>query len=70
MPCLTVWDAIDQALRWQSETTADWSEPDPLRAALQVAMVDTSLPVAHTLEAALRSWLSATSQSFNESVAW
>ncbi len=70
MPCLTIWDAIDQALRWQSQTSADWNEPDPLRTALQIAIADKRLPVAHMLEAALRSWLAATSQSFNGSVAW
>jgi hypothetical protein len=67
---LTVWDAIEQALRWQSETTTDWREPDPLRAALRIAIAETRSPVAHVLEAALRSWLNATSQSFNDSVAW
>jgi hypothetical protein len=70
MPCLTIWDAIDQALRWQSQTSADWNEPDPLRTALQIAIADTRRPLAHMLEAALRAWLAATSQSFNGSVAW
>jgi hypothetical protein len=70
MPCLTIWDEIDEALRWQSKTTADWREPDPLRRALQIAIADTRSPVASVLEAALRSWLTATSQSFNDDVAW
>jgi hypothetical protein len=70
MPSLTIWDAIDQALRWQSETTAGWSEPDPLRSALKIAIADTRLPVARLLDAALRSWLAATTQSLNDSVAW
>jgi hypothetical protein len=69
-PCLTIWDVIDQAVRWRSQTTVDWSEPDPLRSALQIAIADTSEPVAQVLDNALRSWLSATSQSFNDNVAW
>lgn len=69
MPGLTVWDAIEQALRWRSGTDADWRKPDPVRAALQVAIVSPQA-VADVLAEAIRSWLAATSQSFNDGVVW
>jgi hypothetical protein len=69
MPGLTVWDAIEQALRWRSGTDADWREPDPLRAALQIAIVNPRA-LSDVLAEAIRSWLTATSQSFNDGIAW
>lgn len=70
MPGLTIWDAIERALCGRSRTEADWHEPDPLRAALQVAMTDDNTPLPHLLGNAVRSWLAATSQSFNEGANW
>jgi hypothetical protein len=69
MPGLTVWDAIEQALRWRSGTDADWREPDPLRAALQVAIV-SPYSLSGVLAEAIRSWLAATSQWFNDGIDW
>jgi hypothetical protein len=69
MPGLTVWDAIEQALRWRSGTDADWLEPDPLRAALQMAIANPQA-IADVLAEAIRSWLAATSQTFNDGIAW
>ena len=40
MPGIDVWDAVEQALLWRSGTEADWSAPDPLRAALLVAAAE------------------------------
>ena len=70
MPGLTIWDAIEQALCWQSRTEAGWHEPDSLPAALQVTMTDHNTPLPHLLGNAVRSWLAATSQSFNEGANW
>ena len=70
MPGLTVSDAIEQALRWRSGTDVDWREPDPLRAALRVAVADQGASMTRVLSDALRGWLAATAQSFNDAVAW
>lgn len=68
MPGLTVWDAIEQALR--SGTEADWRAPDPLRAALQATVVDQRALMAHLLADAIRLWLARTSHLFNDDIAW
>jgi hypothetical protein len=65
MPGLTVWDAIEQALRWRSGTDADWREPDPLRAALQIAIVNPEA-LSDVLAEAIRSWVIAMRSAFNE----
>jgi hypothetical protein len=70
MPGITVWDVVEQALRWRSGMETDWNEPDPLRAALQVTVTDHNTPLPHLLSDAVRSWLAATSQSFNEGANW
>ena len=70
MPGMTVWDVIEQALRWRSGTAAAWSEPDPLRAVLRIAVADQDAPVAQALGDALRVWLATTAQSFNDGVDW
>jgi hypothetical protein len=70
MPGLTIWDAIERAQCWRSRTDADWHQPDPLRAALQVTMTHHNTPLPHLLGNAVRSWLAATSQSFNEGANW
>ena len=69
MPGITVWDAIEQAMRWRSGTDADWSEPDRLRAALQIAIARPQV-LADVVAEAIRSWLAATSQAFNEGIDW
>lgn len=61
MPGLTIWDAIEQALRWRSGTEADWRAPDPLRAALKVASIEQGVPLERQLAEAIRLWLAATS---------
>ena len=70
MPGITIWDAVEQALRWRSGAEADWSEPDPLRAALRNALADAGAPMAQLLSEALRVWLDATAWSFNGGVGW
>jgi hypothetical protein len=66
----SVWDVFERALRWHSEGEADWSGPDPLRTAFQVAVADLRVPVALVFGDALRVWLAATAQSFNDGFDW
>jgi hypothetical protein len=70
MPGLTIWDAIEQALRWRSGMEADWSTPDPLRVALKVTSIEQGVPLDHQLANAIRLWLAATSHSFNDGIDW
>ena len=70
MPGLTIWDVVEQALRLRSETETSWYELDPLRAVLQATLAEQGEPISSVLASALRSWLAATSQTFNCGVDW
>ena len=71
MPGLTMWDAVEQALRWQLRVEPDWNEPDPLRAVLLATlMASADKPADSVIAGALRGWLNATAATFNESVPW
>jgi hypothetical protein len=70
MPGITVWDAIEQALRLRTEVPVDWSEADPLRAAIQAILAAPAEPLADLVGNAIRSWLISTCDAFNEGVNW
>ena len=71
MPGLKMWDAIEQALRWQLSIEPDWNEPDPLRSVLFVTLMSTGDRSAESVIAfALRGWLDATAATFNEGTPW
>ncbi|MGD9702848.1 MAG: hypothetical protein AB7L17_11180 [Ilumatobacteraceae bacterium] len=82
---LTVWDALAEAVRWWIEGASwqadsgrgrgslPWSDPDPLRTALEslLGVVGTAgtldghdLPTV--MDGALRSWLDAMAEAFND----
>ena len=71
IPGLTVWDAIEEALRLRLGFPTPWSERDPLGAIL-IATIhsDPSVTAANSIAAALRGWLAATNQVFNEGSHW
>jgi hypothetical protein len=69
-PGLTVWDAIEEALRGRSAMRADWCLPDPLREALQAKFAEQDVPIAVALADAIRQWLHAMSHSLNEGHNW
>ena len=71
MPALTVWDAIEQALRWRVGSEPQWNEADPLGVVLLevlIAPVEDSLSTR--IHNALRGWIEATASTFNEGVSW
>jgi hypothetical protein len=70
MPGLTVWDAMEHALRLRSGTEVDWHETDPFRTALQSAINEPAAPLAHVFDDALRWWLAATCDVFNDGIEW
>ena len=84
-PGLTVWDALAEAVRlWEEDMSSQtdggrercslpWSDPDPLRTALESLLRATSpagtldgheLPVV--MDGALRSWLDEMAAAFND----
>ena len=65
-PGITVWDAIEEALRWHAGFDADWNDPDPLQHALRLCLLSAASPsAAELLQIAIRRWLTATSGVFN-----
>lgn len=70
VPGLTVWDAIEQSLRDQAGTGLEWDETDPFRAVVRAVVADEGATMAHLLAGAIRGWLAATSQTFNDGVDW
>lgn len=70
MPGLTMWDAIEKALRFQANAAMDWHNADPLRTSLQKVLDGRSSPVDQCIAAAFRVWLDATASLFNETIPW
>jgi hypothetical protein len=71
MPGLTIWSALDQAIRLDWHTAHDWAATDPLRGALQLVVNEPSGPsVEQRLDTAIRGWLGATATIYNEGYEW
>lgn len=70
-PGLTVWDALEEAVRW---TTGDddsaWDMPDPLAATLRQLVDQTDVPVADRMQAAVRRWVVAMAGRYNDGQHW
>jgi hypothetical protein len=69
-PGFTVWDGIEQALRWHVNIEADFAESDPLARAIRVAIAQTGQSSASALDAAIRAWIDSTSAVYNEGHRW
>jgi hypothetical protein len=70
-PGFTVWDAIEEAVRWHLGFEPDWNDPDPLATSLRrLASPDTIVIVSESLSIALRSWIDASAKAFNDAVPW
>ena len=70
-PGFTVWDAIEEALRWHAEIEPDWADPDPLLRTLRLSFASTVHgSAADTLNAAIRRWVDAAADTFNDSFPW
>jgi hypothetical protein len=71
-PGFTVWDALEEALRWTRPTGDDeelWDSPDPLADSLG-RFVDASGPAAERLQAAVRRWVTAMADRYNNGHHW
>ncbi|MGH9228318.1 MAG: hypothetical protein ACRD07_06210 [Acidimicrobiales bacterium] len=72
-PGLTVWDALEEALRWTLPAGDDDEDlcdrPDPLADRLR-GFLETSGPTAERLQTALRRWVSAMADRHNSGHHW
>ncbi len=66
-PGLTVWDAIEEAVRTDEP---DWNDTDPLRSALDDLVGRADGPVSLELQAATRRWVLAAADRYNDGHHW
>lgn len=66
-PGLTVWDAIEEAVRTGEP---DWNDTDPLRSALADLLGRVTGPVGLELQAAIRRWVFAAADRYNDGHHW
>jgi hypothetical protein len=66
-PGLTVWDAIDEALRIGEP---EWDSPDPLRGTLATLLDRTAGPLDVEIQAAVRRWVLAAAARYNNGQHW
>ena len=70
-PGFTVWDAIEEALRWHGEIEPGWTDPDPLLRTLRLSFSSTAhRSAADTLAVAIRHWVDAAAAAYNDSIPW
>lgn len=72
-PGLTVWDALEEALRWtlpDLDRDDDWDTPDPLAHALERVLAEADSPVASSVQAAVRRWVTVTAERCNGGHHW
>lgn len=71
-PGLTVWDALEEALRW-STTAHDesvWDAPDPLASTLRRSLEQAAGPAAVILQTAVRRWVTVMADRYNDGHHW
>ena len=69
-PDITVWDALDEALRWLlTETDASPDTPDEIAVAI-VDAVATNTDSMITIQTAIRRWVVAMADRYNEGHHW
>lgn len=76
-PGITVWDAIEEALRWhtpsadgQGPDEPGWGDPDPLRTTLIRSLQHATGPVAEEAQVAIRHWIVAMAARYNDGHHW
>lgn len=69
----TVWDALEEALRWtlpDDGQDAEWDSPDPLAETLSQVLGQVDVPVAVAFQVAVRRWVDATADRYNAGHHW
>ena len=76
-PGITVWDAIEEALRWHTPSTdghdpaePDWDDPDPLRSTLTRFLDHATGPASVEAQIAVRHWILAMAARYNDGHHW
>jgi hypothetical protein len=70
-PGITVWDALDEALRWTTDGADEIIDlPDPLAASLAEALVESDVDAAATIQTAIRRWVLAMADRYNDGHHW
>jgi len=76
-PGITVWDAIEEALRWHSPSAdaqdpaePDWDDPDPLRSALTRFLGHANTPTSVEAQVAVRRWVMVMASRYNDGHHW
>lgn len=70
-PGFTVWDAFEEALRWQLNVDEDWTATDPLGRLIRMTLgSDDHKLIANALGSALRRWVQASAAMHNNGLTW
>lgn len=71
-PGLTVWDALEEAVRWATSVDDEsvWDTPDPLANSLRRFLDQSNPPAADRLQGAVRRWVLAMADRFNSGQHW
>ena len=76
-PGITVWDAIEEALRWHTPSSHQdgpveprWDDPDPLRSALVRFLDHSTGPASVEAQIAVRHWVLAMAARYNDGHHW
>ena len=76
-PGVTVWDAIEEALRWHTPSTdgldlpePNWDDPDPLRGTLTRFLDHATGPANVEAQVAVRHWILAMAARYNDGHHW
>lgn len=71
-PELTVWDAVGEAVAWAHDPAGEveWVLTDPLGTALRLMLADPSRDAATALQTAIRRWVIAMADRYNNGHHW
>src|SRR5689334_2525777 len=70
-PGITVWDALDEALRWTTEDADDAPDAhDPLAVDLAEALARSDEDAATTIQTAIRRWVLTMADRYNDGHHW
>lgn len=76
-PDITVWDAIEEALRWHTPSAdgqlpdePGWGDPNPLRTTLIRFLQHATGPASAEAQVAVRHWIVAMAARYNDGHHW
>lgn len=76
-PGITVWDAVEEALRWHTPNVDEdepdepaWEDPDPLRSTVGRFLDGVSGPASANAQIAVRHWVLVMAARYNDCHHW